>query len=452
MFRRVILLAVFFLFSTFALAQDAADMEKFSKFEGCRIGNINVSTVRINSSVVKNKFLLKEGDAFSYPAFDYARKALHDMKVFKDVNCEVSQNPDGTVDINIDAKDSYYVFPIAFAAGGGGKTTFAGGLLEANLFKKGELGTLFAAGNEDGFIGMAGLVLADNAFSVMYGKFDYDEKVFSDGSYNTSGLFANGDDGEDEDYINTYRVRRTNAMFSYGRSFAERYGLSVTYIYSQMEYGQNAPDDFEYHNRLVFGAKTYKNIKPSKGMAGAFGSIFGLGTSDVGEKIADLPYRKYGYFAGLDFEGGGAYTGADSGIYTLMLRLTGNLEFKNRNVLWASLNSAKNFEGGFADQIKSRELLPGKGRYSREFRGEEGVGAGFSTQLYLLKNRTAVLILEPFAETAYLWDNSTQYNQTGVGAGLYVMFWRFQFPLGLNFTADTSRGDNTVSFMFGGGF
>ncbi|MGB2578788.1 hypothetical protein AAIR98_000707 [Elusimicrobium simillimum] len=452
--KKIFILLTLLLASTALSAQDKKDYDFYSKFNGKTVERINITTTHIKPNIVKNKFLMKEGDTFYYNNFNYARRALHDMKVFKKVNCDIKELDNGNLEVNINGEDGHYIFPILLAMGGS-KTTVAGGLLEANTFKHGELAMLLAAGNSDGFMTVGNLSMSDNSFTVMYNKFDYDEKRYDNGSYNSSGLFS-ADDDDDDNLVNEYKVKREKLVLMYGKSFKERFSFGIGYAFDDVKYRNRAnttalPGDEGSHNIVFADIKAYKNIKPSKGMAGAFGSIFGLGTSSIEEEIADLPYVKPGYYAQLEYKNGGSHTGADYTISGLSASLLGSLELKKRHILSASVNAAQTFEGGFHDMTASEDLMT-RGKYGKEIRGEKGWGAGASAALYLMRNKTGVMVLEPFVETSYLFDNHTRYNQTGAGANLTFMFWRFQFPLGINYTKNTVDGEHNISFMLGGGF
>ncbi|MDR1195918.1 MAG: hypothetical protein LBL00_05525, partial [Endomicrobium sp.] len=324
-------------------AQDAKDYEHFSSFNGKKIENINVSTNRIKPQIVKNKFLIKEGDIFAYKNFDYARKAVHDMRIFKEMDIEAEVNAAGNLDININGRDGYYVFPLPIVMSSGGSTTFALMVMEANLFKRGELATFMGAYGDDGYMGMLGLHLNDNSFNLFFIDQDYTQKLYKGGAYNSTGLFGNSDDDHGKTVINEYNVQKTSAALSYGRSLGEKLSFNIAYLYQDIDYKAKTaasllPDDAGYHHQFSAGISLYHNIKPSKGMAGAFGSIFGMGTSDKEHRLANLPYVKSGYFASLEYGSGGSYTGADYDISKLSASVMGNLELKTRHTIYAVIN------------------------------------------------------------------------------------------------------------------
>ncbi|ACC97910.1 Putative outer membrane protein [Elusimicrobium minutum Pei191] len=438
--------------NTFSYSQDKSDFDKYSKYNGKTISSVNVSTVRVEPPIVKEKFLLKEGDIFAYEAFDYARKALHDMRIFKSMEIEVEDKTDNTVDINISCKDGHYVFPIIFAGFGQGGTTLVASLMEANLFRQGELAMLLAGISGNGYMAGASLSANDQNIAIFFSKLDYEQREYENGSFSPSSLFSTTRIKK-AGTVRQFDVKETNATFVYGRSFLEIFSLSAGYNYSRISYsGVNAPQDSGNHSTVFASAKYFKHMKPSKGAAAAFGSLFGLGVSDRDEKIVKLPKPRLGYYFETTYNNGGSHTGADFNISQLSASARTALELPARHVIGIEVNAQETFEGPFALQTKSTDLL-GRGRYSREFRGEKGLGAGAYITVLAAKNKTGILAIEPFAETSFIWDDKhSSSRQNGFGASAYYKFWRFPLPLGLTYTRDTTNNENNFSLMLGSGF
>jgi outer membrane protein assembly factor BamA len=70
----------------------ASDTKELSRFDGKKIGSVNVSTKRIKPEIVKNKFPIKEGDIFNYKEYDNACKKIHDMGIFKKADIDTALN------------------------------------------------------------------------------------------------------------------------------------------------------------------------------------------------------------------------------------------------------------------------------------------------------------------------------------------------------------------------
>ena len=426
--------------------------QDISIFNGKTVGKINAQTSRISPEIVRKKFLMNEGDVFFEENYNDARHALHDMRVFKSIDFNITDNEDGSITIDINAKDGFYVFPLIFGVGGS-KSTFAAALIEANLFKAGETVMLFGAFNSDGFTSMAGFGVKDNFFSLAFSDMKYTEYVYANGSYSSSGLFtAEPDNDKFGKPVNQYDVRNNTLRVSWSRSFHERAGITLGFSAADINYkGSNSPDDEGVHNKIIIGIRNFKNMRPG-GRSAGFGALFGIGLSDMADRLADLQKERLGYFAELTYENGGDYTGSDFAISKAGMKLTGNIEFKTRNVLYVDFASAKNFEAPFHDRIKSKDVLSGKGIYSREFRGDEAIGTGISFVWYPVKNKTGVLSVMPFIENAVLWNGDLRHNHGGAGASVSYQFWRIPFPIGINYTQNLNDGSGNVSLLFGGGF
>jgi hypothetical protein len=231
----------------------------------------------------------------------------------------------------------------------------------------------------------------------------------------------------------------------------------VSYNYNYVDYAPNnqtvtIPKDAGYHNQINVSFNVSHNAGGGASMAGVFGSIFGFGNSGKDLEIKNLSYVKLGYSASLDYSNGGSYTGADFAVSKLSVKLLGSLELKTRHRLYAVVKGGQMFEGGFSDSVSSAGLLTGKGKYHAVYLGEKGAGAGFYASLSLMKNKTAVLVFEPFVETSWTYDENTEYRQSGTGASLYVTFWRFRLPIGVNYTHNINDKDYLVSFVAGAGF
>jgi hypothetical protein len=325
--------------------------------------------------------------------------------------------------------------------------------MEANLFKADEMLFLFGIFSSDGFSTMAGFGMKNNFFAAGYGGMQFQESVYKNGSYSTSGMFtAEPDKDKFGDPINEYDVKNNAFSLSWGRSFYEKVNLSIGFTASDIKYkGANTPLDEGKHNKAFLSVRTFKNIKQG-GMGGGFGTLFGVGLSDIADKLANLPKERYGYSAGLTYEAGGGYTASDYDISKINLKLSGSIEFKTRNIFLLDINAAKDFESQFNDKIKSRDVLSGKGIYSREFRGTQAIGAGLSFIWHPIKNKTGILSIVPYIENATLWNEGSYKNHGGAGASVSYQIWRIPFPIGINFTQNLNDGSTEISFAVGGGF
>jgi len=441
------LIIAIFLFSSFLYANESPSVHN-----GKIIKEINVKTSRISPDKVRKKFLLNEGDIFYADNYDFAKQAVHDMRIFKTADFLIAENDDSSISINIDARDSYYIFPIFFGTGGS-RSTIALALMEANLFKQSETIFLMGAFSSDGYMASGGLGLNDNFYSVSVSGFNYDEKVYDDGSYSVSGLFSPGQDGGGSDIlVNEYNVKSDSVKLSWSKSFKEQAGFTIGFDFADVKYsGDNVPNDSGNHNKIYAGYRKYKNMRSAGSGMSSMGALFGVGLSDIADKLSDLDKVKYGYYAGINYENAGSYTGSDFSISKIYLKAKGSAELKKRHVLNADISAAMAFEAPYYDRVRSGEVLSGKGIYARDFRGEKGFGAGVSFIYYAIKNKTGIVAITPFAESAIIDDSGKIRSRTGVGAGISFRIWRIPFPIGINYTYDiTTDGYNNITFFFGG--
>ena len=81
------------------------------------VGEVHAVSTRMSPQTLKKRFLLKPQDPFTPELYEKAQDDLHDLRVFKKLEFS-TQDRDGKKDIFIQAQDGYYIFPLAFAAGG----------------------------------------------------------------------------------------------------------------------------------------------------------------------------------------------------------------------------------------------------------------------------------------------------------------------------------------------
>ena len=81
------------------------------------VGDIHITTTRVDPAVVARKFPLKTGDPFTTQAYEDAQNKLHDMRLFKKLDFD-TETKNGRTDISISAEDGYYFFPLAFFSSG----------------------------------------------------------------------------------------------------------------------------------------------------------------------------------------------------------------------------------------------------------------------------------------------------------------------------------------------
>lgn len=413
-----------------------------------RVRKISASSDRMYPEVLKKHFLIKQGDIFSTSSYEKAQEDLHKLRVFKKLHFSTSFPTANSIDINIQAQDGWYIFPLAFVSGG--KKSAAGVSLAAgNLFKQGESTFLFAGGSKDGFSSSAGLQLQDNFFLFDFTKLNVNERFYKNYWSNHFGVFSTTDDEEEylSDLIGQVHMKKEQFSFTYMHRFNRtlRFFIKPQYIhyaYSQPNY------DSGNHHQITAGLRLSDDIRQGTNM----GALSGYGLTDKEKSLQNLPQVRNGYLANIFYTYGGNWTGSDYNISKLGIEADWIVEFKNRHMWIAQLKAQESFESPFSDEIISTELLSGQGRYDRLKRGKRGAGISTSFVYYLLRNQTGLLSLSPFYELAYVYTGGGYRPHSGAGATLAYKLWRFPFPLGINYTHNLQDGSNQVGFVLGGKF
>ncbi len=408
------------------------------------VGDIHITTTRIDPAVVARKFPLKTGDTFIPRLYEEAQNKLHDMRLFKKLDFS-TQPHDGKVDISINAQDGYYFFPLTFFSSGD-KDVFFLSLFEGNFLKKGETAFATAGISDDGYSFSGGISLEDNFFLVSFTKLDTQLRFYDDFWSSTYGVLNVAKDKDEYgDPLYQWDMRDYKLRLLYARTLGD-FNLFLSPEFKNVSYNTQA--DAGNHNQWTAGLSYRRNIRTSAGM----GALFGFGLSDKKKMLADLPAAQYAYAADLSFTWGGKWSGADYDITKLSATALWQAETRSRHTFFLQLKGQNAYGSPFSDQILSTDLLGGQGRYRRLIRGSRGAGVTVSFLYYLLRDNMGLLSLQPFYELAYVYAGGAYRNHSGAGATLAYKFWRFPFPLGINYTQNLSDNSHTVSFVAGGSF
>lgn len=434
--RYFLLLFILFLLALPLKAQD---------YDGFTIDNISIRTNRMSPDIIKKRFYLKEGDTLTKQSFERAQDRLHAMRMFKDIQFKAEPKENNKVDISINANDGYYFFPMAFATGGD-KNAMGLFVAEGNYFKKAENAFIFAAGSNDAVTLSSGLVLNGNVYNFKFSKLNFDQRFYTDGWSSNYGVLSTADDkgkyGTPEDQIYT---RTKSFSFTYIRpvGFA---ALIINPTIETADYDSGVKNGS--HNKLSIGLKKARNMPPGANM----GALFGFGLSDKAKALKDLPQTKYGYSLTALYTGGGNWTGADFDINKFEAEGSFLAEFENRNMFLASVKAEQSINATLNESVRSVDLLEGAATYNRQILGSRGIGFSAAYTWYLLRNNTGMLAVEPFYQLAYVYQKDRYFDHSGTGITAFYKFWRFPFPLGINFTRNLSDNSNKASFFLGAAF
>ena len=422
----------------------AQDGNNYGQYNGKNIQEIQIKTKRIDAGIVKKKFLIKEGQIFNDKKFNEAQEKLHNMRIFKKLSFDIVPINQDDIIIKIDGEDGAYIFPLAFVTSGaqkGGGLTF----VEGNYFKKGEMLYLFFGVGDNGEMVNLGGNINDYFASIKFENLNFHRRFYQDNWVSAGGLF--GADKDKEKFSNPIREDYNNED-KFSLMFAKNINNLTLFVRPEYYYiDSSSAIDNGTHSTLSIGVNYQKNMRQGVN----FGALMGYGLSDKKDALKDLTARKLGFMFASSLKQGYAWTGSSYKIIKLALDGQINLEFKNRNLFVFYLRGKNSFNSPFNDEVHTLELL-NFGKYSRQRYGKLGVAGGLSYVWYLTRNNTGLFSFSPFYEFASVYADRQYYNQSGIGANLSYKFWRFPFPIGLNYTYSINDSSQQVSFIFGAQF
>ena len=423
-----------------ATAQNTQDL---SRYNGKTIQKIEIKTKRIDPKIVRHKFLLQEGELFEEGRYKKAIENLHNMRIFRKLDFKVDRTPQDNLIIRVEGEDGAYVFPLAFISGGGQKGVGVT-LVEGNYLKKGEMIYTFMGFGDDGLMAILGGAYNDYYASIKFENLNFYRRFYEHNWVSMKGIFGSDRDKKhfsnplSEVYQNQDKISLTLARTK------NDFTIFVTPEYFYL----NSADDYNdgIHSTVTVGVNYQKNMR--RGVN--FGALFGYGLSDKKEALRDLAERKFGYKLATSFQQGYKWAGNTYKILKLYTEAQTSIEFKNRNLLLLYLKWQNSFGSPFEEEVQTHDLLD-YGRHLRQRYGKQGVGTGLSYVWYVLKDRVGLLSFSPFYEFATVYEGR-YYNQSGIGANLSYQFWRFPWPVGINYTYGINDNCHQVSFMIGAKF
>ena len=433
------------LFLLYYCAGFAQNVQYYKQYNGKIIKTINIKTKRVDANVIRYKFPLKEGDIFNEKDYLDAQDKLHNMRIFKKLDFNVSENDKGHLFIEINGEDGAYIFPLAFISGGsrqGAGITLA----EGNYLKKGEIIYTFLGIGEDGIITILGANYLDYYANLKFENLNFERRYYQDNWVSTNGVFSRDKDKED---FPTPLIQDSNRQDRFSFLFARTKNDITVFLQPEYYYvnSDNAIDNGN-HSNFTIGASYQKNMRQGVN----FGSLMGYGLSDKESALKDLSKNKIGFLIESTLKQGYAWTGSDYKITKLFLGSQINLEFKNRNLILLYVKAKDSFGSPFDDKVQTLELIGKFGHYTRQRYGRQGIGGGLTYVMYLIRNKVGLLSISPFYEFATVYANNRNYNQSGVGGNLSYKLWRFPFPIGINYTYNINDYSQQVSLTFGASF
>ena len=428
------------LFWQVGVAQNTQDL---SRYNGKTIQKIEIKTKRIDPKIVRRKFLLQEGELFEEGRYKRAIENLHNMRIFKKLDFKVDRTPQDNLIIRVEGEDGAYVFPLAFISGGGQKGVGVT-LVEGNYLKKGEMIYTFMGFGDDGLMAILGGAYNDYYASIRFENLNFYRRFYEHNWVSMKGIFGSDRDKKHfKNPLSEVYQKQDKLSLTLARTKND-FTIFVTPEYFYL----NSADDYNdgIHSTVTVGVNYQKDMRRGAN----FGALFGYGLSDKKEALRDLAERKLGYKLATSFQQGYKWAGNTYKILKLYTEAQTSIEFKNRNLLLLYLKWQNSFGSPFEEKVQTHDLLD-YGRHLRQRYGRQGVGTGLSYVWYMLRDKVGLLSFSPFYEFATVYEGR-YYNQSGVGATLSYQFWRFPWPVGINYTYGINDDCHQVSFMIGAKF
>jgi len=425
------------------------------------IKKIDFQLTRVSENAVRARIPAKEGMEWSPELRNQTETALHDMRIFKSVSISESTGTANSVSLTIKGNDGWFVFPLPFYANGSGGQRLSLVLVEGNILKGAENAFLFGSTGPGAKNLMLGFSRNKIFTSFMVFDEDYIERQFADGSYSSPGFFNTSGDydeaaklGRQVNYYNRLRTGfRTNLFYQLTERLST--GMSFDAIKTEYKNGIAAlPADGGQQNYLTMRLAYCPSGKKQGGrnFAQSFGALFGLGLSDLSQKLRPLSATQYTRYYETYYSYGGPQTGSDFTFSEAGAGFSLQAELPQRHLISYRLKAIKGFGLPAGQYIPTNRPLSLIGTYAQEYRGAAGVGNSLSLAYYLSKSKRGLLAAEPFAEYARIWDQSHPRSQTGAGINFYYRFWRFPLPLGLSYTYSFENKRSEVTATVGMAF
>lgn len=424
-----------------SLARNTQDL---SRYNGKTIQKIQIKTRRVDPEVVRHNFLLQEGELFEEGRYKRAIENLHNMRIFRKLDFKIDRTPQDNLIIRVEGDDGTYVFPLAFISGGGQKGVGVT-LVEGNYLKKGEMVYTFMGFGDDGLMAILGGAYNDYYASIKFENLNFYRRFYDHNWVSMKGIFGSD---RDKKHFKNPRSEVYQKQDKLSLTLARTKNDFTVFLTPEYFY-LNSADNFNdgIHSTLTVGVNYQRDMRRGTN----FGALFGYGLSDKKDALTDLAKRKFGYKLATSFQQGYKWAGNSYKILKLYTEAQTNIEFKNRNLLLLYLKWQNSFGSPFEEKVQTHDLLD-YGRHLRQRYGKQGAGTGLSYVWYILRDKVGLLSFSPFYEFATVYEGRHYYSQSGIGANLAYQFWRFPWPVGLNYTYGIKDHCHQVSFMIGAKF
>ncbi len=430
--------------------------------ERLRINLISFSGNRTAESTLRAAIPVKEGDILTERSLEDTYNALYSMRLFKSVVISTSPAGDGLADMQIAAKDGWYLIPMPFAVSGQGGNSAGLFLVSRNVFKKAES---VAVSGATGGAGEAATVFFEKdgrSLAVMHSERSAEEGFYTDGAYSSAQNMRRSDGTGAYDFLSefgaldsVYKRRKQSNTVSAGFPLARRAGIPVLgarlgYNGEKNTYGDGLKE------RHGGGRAASVSLELNAGGSGEkmadLGVIFGLGLADLDKRIQKRTKAENNWSGSLNITNAGSWTGSDHAFSKTAVSVENSTVWGRANrfsLRGSAALSAKAPESQLFATGRETGLM---GQYAREFRAPRITSFGASFAKPLFTSRRGILQASVFAETAFDPADYSATAQKGAGFSLFYRFWRFPLPLGFSQTYSFRDRNMQMSAAIGGRF
>lgn len=430
--------------------------------ESVLINTISFSGNRVSEKTLRKAIPIHEGSQLTEESLERTYEALYSMRLFKTVTISTHTAGTGLADVQITAKDGWYLIPMPFAVSGQGGSSAGLFLVSRNIFKKAESVSLSGAAGSAGGAAAAFFEKDGRSLAVMHAERSAEEGFYTDGGYSSAQNMRKSDGTDSYDFLSKfgtlesmYKRREQTNSISAGFPLARSAGLPALSAALSYNGEKNTYDDG--HKQLHGGGRTSSvSLELNAGGRGEkmddLGVIFGLGLADLDKRIQKRTRLENTWHSSLNLAAAGAWTGSDYAFSKTAVSV-------ENSTVWGRSNrfSVRCAGAMSANAPKSQLLATGRatglmGQYAREFRAPRMTSFGASFSKPLTVSRRGIFQATVFAETAFDPAAYSATAQKGAGFSLFYKFWRFPLPLGFSQTYSFRDKNIQVSAAIGGRF
>lgn len=409
---------------------------------------------RAHEWLIRENLAFKEGDAVNDEKIAESKANLYALGLFKTLEItRVKDSSSGGTEIIVDARDGWYMLPIAMAGSRGQQGFFTGGLLEQNVFKDGERAVAFGNFQDSQQRYALGAEVNKFAFSATLDRLSYTEYQYQNGSYSSpimsgASVSALQQYGQFANYYNRDEsVLRLAAAAPLAKKLRGIAAINLCAV--QYSAGLNSIPSDGGRIHVLSLALQYGKMRSVSNIAASVGRIFGLGMADLKENLKPLPATTIDYFSQTTLETSAKAIGSGQEFGKVSFSGSRTVNYTDRSSFEMYVKGGYGVNVPFSQTFVTDRSDGLEGVYAREFRGDKIAAANVSYRRPFFKSSRGQFIGEAFGELADCFFDSQQGLKEGAGFNIAYQFWRFPMPLGLGYTYSFDDNDWKASASLG---